>query len=332
MSVFSKIYEDKIQEIKNEELKRNKDTSVFINNICMTTVISSFEWENVPKLIRQIPDFIEESLFFFGQMGGFINDNGEFEILPCTRNGSLLENGLSSQYTLYYRNGKTVIKKYEDIELLFNNWSVTPSFIYVDEIAEKMTNALRAVDSALDRAKVPPLICSSKEELTNIITTALNNAYKNLTPYAIVNLSSAIAENITRIPLYDDKEQGIINLWDIFVRYKNLFFTTYGINNVEISKQERLTMAEGSANTEITRFGVFNDMYKHRKEFCKRVKEHFNYDLKVEINRNMDTVVELNMDNKEKIERDKNIIAPYGDQIENEKEEEKEEKEDEISD
>ena len=327
MSVFSKIYEDKIQEIKNQEIQRNKDTSAFLTNVCYTTVISSFKWKNVPKMIRQIPDFIEESLFFFGQMAGFMNDKGEFEVLPCTRNGSLLENGLSSQYTLYYRNGKTLIKNLDDIELLFNNWNVLPSVIFVEDICTKMINALRAVDSAIDRAKVPPIIFSTKEELTNIISSALSNAYNNNLPYAVANISSAIADNITRIAMYDDNEQGILNLWDVFVRYKNLFFTTYGVNNVEISKRERLTMAEGSSNTEITRYGVFYDMYEHREDFCVRVKEHFNYDLEVEINRNMDTVVELTMDTDDKIERDKDIITPYREQIETSETEEKEEKE-----
>lgn len=323
MGVFSKIYEKTMKDIENEELKRQNSTESFIQNLCVTTVISSFRWKNIPEMIRQIPYWIEESLFYFGKMAGTLDDEGKFIILPCTRNGNLLPNGLSSQYTLYYRNGKTLVRNLEEIELLYDNWSEIPSVLFTSDIAEKMANALRAVDSALERAKVPPIIFSQKEELTNIIINALNDSYQNKKPFAVANISNAVKAFIEKISMYDDKEVGIINLWDIFVRYKNLFFTTNGVNNVEISKQERLTMAEGSSNTEITRYGVFFDKYDHRRDFIERVKEHFGYELEIEINRNRDAVTDLSMDNKEKIEMENKMIAPYADKVE-----EKEEKDD----
>ena len=125
-----------------------------------------------------------------------------------------------------------------------------------------------------------------------------------------------------------------MNIWDIFVRYKNLFFTNYGINNVEISKQERLTLGESQSNTEITRYSVFWDMFEHRKEFCERVKEHFGIDISCEINRNIDTVVEFNLTTQDKIDMKNKMISPYEDMTvmkksaedEEEKTEEKEEK------
>lgn len=321
MSVFSKIYENAMKDIKDCELRKNEQTSIFINNIASTTVISSFKYKgDIPEMIKQIPDFIEENLFYFGKMGATINDEGEFVILPVTRNGNLLRNGLSSQYTFYYRNGETFIRNIEDMELIYDNWSEIPSLVFTTEIIEKMTNALRAVDCALERSKVPPIIASQKEELVGIITEALNNAYANKNPFAVASISSALISEIEKISLYDDREQGIINLWDIFVRYKNLFFTTNGINNVEIAKQERLTMAEGSANTEITRYGVFYDKYDHRIDAMERIEKHFGKKITVEINRNRDTVVDLQLDNKEKFELEKQIISPYKEEKEVEEE------------
>lgn len=348
MSVYSKIYEDKIKEIELDFQSHKTNTSLIIHNMFTTTVIGSFTWKGIPDFIKTVPDFIEESLYEAGKIAYFrIDDNvrkidgvtipeslenGDY-VAPAFANGRLLKNGLYSKYTMIFRDGTTVILPVECIELGFNNFSAVPSSLFVQEYVDKCSNALSAVDVSLYRAMLPTILSGKDEQTVNKIIEAIDKSYKQKSPFC-VSMLGYTEDEIKKEVLYDDREVGIINIWDIFVRYKNLFFTNYGVNNVEISKQERLTLGESQSNTEITRYSVFWDMFEHRREFCERVKEHFGVEISCEINRNIDTVVEFNLTTQDKIDMKNKMISPYEDMTvtkksaedEEEKTEEKEEK------
>ena len=81
-------------------------------------------------------------------------------------------------------------------------------------------------------------------------------------------------------------------------------YTTFGFDTIEIQKRERLTQAEGSANSEISRYSLFMDMFECRRDFADRVKEKFNFDLDVDINRNSNTVYNMQLDNEELIDNE----------------------------
>lgn len=327
MSVYSKIYEDKIKEIELDFQSHKTNTSLIIHNMFTTTVIGSFTWKGIPDFIKTVPDFIEESLYEAGKIAYFrIDDNvrkidgvtipenmenGDY-VAPAFANGRLLKNGLYSKYTMIFRDGTTVILPVECIELGFNNFSAVPSSLFVQEYVDKCSNALSAVDISLYRAMLPTILSGKDEQTVNKIIEAIDKSYKQKSPFC-VSMLGYTEDEIKKAVLYDDREVGIINIWDIFVRYKNLFFTNYGVNNVEISKQERLTLGESQSNTEITRYSVFWDMFEHRKDFCDRVKEHFGVEITCEINRNIDTVVEFNLTTQDKIDMKNKMISPYED-------------------
>ena len=311
MSVFSKVYEQISSEIQQHEDYRTLTTEQFLTTLFYSTVIASFSYEgNLPKFIKPIPSYIEECLFGSSKIA-FFEHEGEHYITPCYASGILLDNGLYSTYTCIFRNGRTLIKKLEEIEICDNMSLGLPSRVLVDEILQKCITAMRAVDVSLERASMPALTFANDENLVNQITIAVNKSVLQHNPMALIAASTFKGDTLNKYDLFDNRAQDVLALWDIFVRYKNLFFTTFGINNVEISKTERLTRAEGESNTEITRYAIFYDMYEHRVDWLKRVKEHFGVSIKCNINRNYETVSAMTMTNEEKREMNEMVIAPY---------------------
>lgn len=318
MSVFSNVYEDKMREIHTQESISTFSTDLYIRNLFYTTVISSFKWGgDIPEFIGPDEDFIEESLFNWGQIGYFEHE-GKHYIAPCFPSGRLMKNGLYDTYTFIFRNGEMFIKKYDEIELCFDNVFRLPSIIPVNEMVEKCVQALRTVDMLLVRAGLPSIKAIGDEQKIQMIVDKISLARKKNDPYAIVS-GDWIGDDVINIPMYDQKSDDIIAQWDIFVRYKNLFFTTYGVNVVEISKTERLTQAEGESNTEISRYGLFYDKYEHRKSWCDRIKKKFNKTLTLDINRNYETVSALTLTTEEKKQMQKDVIAPYAEKFESNK-------------
>ena len=313
MSVFSKLYEKQMEKIEEHEHFKTTTTYLFLRQLLTTSVISSFEWKGVPDFIKEIPDYIEESYFGAGKIAA-TEYNGERLIAPCYANGTLKKSGLYSHYTLIFRDGTQLILPKEDIELGFNNCFHTPSHLVVNEMIENCVRALRAVDMSLFRAQLPSLLALNDEEKINSVIAEIEKQYKKINPLAVVS-GDWVENDLQKFELFDNRATDVLALWDIFVRYKNLAFTTFGINNVEITKNERLTLNESESNTEITRYGMFYDMYSHRKDFCDRVNNRFGWDLSVTLNRNYNTVAELNMSNEDKIEMQEKIITPYADKI-----------------
>lgn len=312
-----------MEKIQKAEHFKNVATDNFLRQLFYTTVIGSFGYEgDIPKFIGADPDYIEECLFYGGTIAYFkhTQGDGEYYIANCYPAGILMKNGLYDRYTIIFRNGETFIYKYEEIEICFNNTFKIPSIITVNEIIEKCLRSLRSVDMSLIKASMPNLLaCEDETRLTQLMEK-LTKSYEMVDPLSVVS-GDWVENEVKKVELYDNRAQDILALWDIFVRYKNLFFTTFGINNVEISKTERLTQAEGQSNTEITRYGLFNDMYSHRVDWCNRIKNHFGKELKCVINRNVDTVVELNLTTEEKIQMKNDMIAPYKEGVKTDKSE-----------
>lgn len=299
MSTYHNIYEENIQK-ENANLlidKRQNDSFLLIN--FFNTVISSFTWQNLPKtILKRMP---EEQLCFSGRTAFFIDDNGEYKIYPCFMSGALLENGEYESYQIIARNGKTWQRKREDIEICYNNSLCVPSAPSIFTLADQASYALRAVRSSLRRSMLPKVITGNTNEALSALSDMLDDEL-NLKPFRVA-FNSAISKNENEvIDFFDNSKEDVLAKWDVFVRYRNLFYTTFGINNIEIMKKERLTESEGSGNDEITRYTLLNDMISCRQDFCDRVKERFNYDLSFEVNRDSMTVYETQLDNDEKID------------------------------
>ena len=299
MSVFHNLYETKLNDAL-KEVKTNKyATMSTIFNSYYTTVVSTFSWKNLPKkVLLFLP---EEYLCYWGMIAFFKDDKNEYNILPCWGSGKLLENGEYSEYSMVAKNGKTYTRKREDIALCYDNCMKIPSIIMIRELSSKSSKALRAVDASLRKATMPAIL-SAKDEIDMATISDMYDEEKEDLPFRVTNSNSLKNDNITKYSIYDNREIDILAQWDVYVRYRNLFYTMNGVNNVEVQKKERLTEAEGSGNDEITRYTLLKDKYRLRLGWVKEIKEKFSYDMEFELNRDSTTVYELSLSNKEKID------------------------------
>ena len=301
MSALTQVYREKYQKyLEDNKLAHNSQTlTLFIN--LYSAITSTFKWKGLPK---NIPFYFPERwLFNNGLMAGCMMD-GEFNMFPAFGNGQLNDYGLFESYTLTTATGKPIQKTIDEIELCRNNTLCLPSIYILNEMVTKCDNALTAVDNTLKRAAFSKIISCKTPEQQDVIMGILEGK-KSFNQIAMITLNEALKTgDIDVHTLFDNKADDVLALWDVFARYRNMAYTTFGFDTIEIQKRERLTQAEGSANSEISRYSLFMDMFECRRDFADRVKEKFNFDLDVDINRNSNTVYNMQLDNEELIDNE----------------------------
>lgn len=282
MSVYHNLYETKISEITND-IKLNKTTNSYLlwSNY-YSTVIKSFEWEGVPPFLKRTPFLIEEYLIYWGMCGAF-EDSGEIKILPCYGSGALREDGLYTEYMFIAKNGKSYIRKIEDVELCFNNSNRIPSILSINEFTQKSSYALQVVDSALRKASLPNLLVADDEtDLSSI--TDLYDEQGNLKPFRVTLNKGFTDGDIKNVSIFDNKNIDIKALLDVFKKYNDLFYNSFGVTT-SIAKNERMSKEEALSNEEMVRYGLISDMLSCRECFVALVNEHFGTELSVKLNR-----------------------------------------------
>ena len=298
MGVFHKLYEDKLKQVYKDAIVEDSATRGSLFMSYYTATISTFKWTNLPE--GTLPFQPEEYLTYWARMAFFKDDDGSFKMFPAYPSGSLLENGEYDRYTIISKNGKVWERSRDDIALCYDNSMMIPFIVIVEELSGKSSVALEAVDSALRKAILPAVISCKDEQQMNMLADMYDKV-KRLLPFRLTMNGGFSDDSINTFNIFDNAKNDVISLWDVYVRYRNLFYTTIGVNNIEIQKRERLTKSEGSGNDEITRYTFLNDRYLHRLTFKDEVKEKFNYELGLEINRDTATVYEENLTNEEKI-------------------------------
>lgn len=298
MSVFNNIYLEQINKLRSEEHKEFLGASQTIYNNFYTTVVSTFKWKNLPD--TTLPFLPERYLYFYGRCAFFKDKNGKYQIVPIVPAGKLLPNGEYDTYIGFFLDGTTVTLKREDIVIFYDNSRSLPSYIFVNEFAENATLAFTAVKQALKKAIAPTVIECTNEAQLNEIVNAVD--YANLATFK-ATLSKALSKGeISTHHIFDNKANDVTALWDIFTRYRNFFYGSYGSNNIEIVKSERLTERESQGNDEIIRFTLLQEKNELRQYGSEQVKTKFNYDLPIELNRSAETVYDLTVDNEKKVE------------------------------
>lgn len=298
-SVYHNLYTAKYEESCQAQNLKKFHTDFNFFDTCMTAVLNTFKWKNFPY--EKLPAFMIE---WFYQNAGRIAMYEEDDILkihPCYPAGALTEEGDYDAYMIITPNGKSFTRNINDIEVGFNNCFKMPYVYKVNQFSEKMSYALRAVDSSLTKACLPTIaLFENPEQLKKF--DRFTDPEIAVQPFVGMLKEKLVAKDVETQSLYHAGDIDVLALWDVYVRYRNLFYTTFGINNVEVTKRERLTEAEGAGNDEITRYSLLDDMYECRKDWCVRCNKHWGINMTLEINRDVSTVFELQTPNDEKIE------------------------------
>lgn len=300
MSVFQNIYTSKYEQAERdrEQVKHATDFNFF--DTCLTAVINTFKWNGYPD--KKLPQFMIETFFQnAGRVAMYINDNGKLKIHPAYPSGALTDTGDYTAYEIITPNGKSYLRQADDIEVGFNNCFRMPYVYKIEQFSSRMSYALRAVDSALTKACLPNIVLFEDMEQMKKFDK-FTDPQVATQPFVAMLKEKLVSKEAETLSLYEAGKVNVIELWDVYVRYRNLFYTTFGVNNVEVQKRERLTEAEGAGNDEITRYSLLQDMYDNRKDWCERCNKHFDVNMSVEVNRDISTVFELETSNEEKIE------------------------------
>lgn len=311
MGVFENIYTSDYEESRKKNYLDKLYTDFDFMQIYATTLINTFEWGM--KTFKYPRFYMEEFLQRSGVMALFYDDEKKPQIYPAFGIGTLLPDYTWSDYTIIAPNLQTYLRKKEDIVLCYNNCFRNSYYPMLRKFADDSSYALRAVHTGLEKAAMPTIVAFDNEEEVKTFGE-LQWREKLLYPFKAILKKKFDNGKPERVTAFDNRENDIISLWDIFNRNDRLFYRTFGINTVDIQKQERLTETESKGNDEIVRFSLLADMYNNRKAFCEEAKEKFGIEITVALNRDTASVYEIEVDNKQKIE-DQQIIITKGSNV-----------------
>lgn len=289
------------------------------------TAISSFKWKN----ITNVPFFMPEKFLLYSGRIGVFEYEGKAVVYPIYPAGALIDDGEYSAYTAIFPNGKSVRLQREDVVIIFGNSLKLPTYSIVQDFANKSSFALCAVDTALKRAMLPPLIATSSEEQLKKILSIQSPEKLLETICAMASNEGYGEKDLQRVPVFDNRETDVLSLWDVFSRYDRMFYRNFGISTVGIQKNERLTEAESTGEEEMTRYTLFKDMYDCRIAGIEEANKRFGTNIEIEINRDEKTVFEMVQTNEDKIKM-REVISSRGSNM-NIEEGVKDEKEDDTS-
>lgn len=305
MSSLTQIYNENYDKYIEKQNALNCSHNLTLFSQYYATVTNSWKWKTPNKKIQFF--YPEKWLCYTGMMASFM-DGKEWKMYPAFPSGFLEEFGEFSKYVTVSIDGQTKDIPIDECVICYNNTLQIPSIWLINDLCSNASLALKAVNKTLRRASFSRIINARDPKTVDLLKQILVKGEIDDERLALITLADGVREkNIELTELFDNRVDDILSQWDVYVRYRNMFFTTFGVNTVEIAKKERLTQAEGSGNDEIVRYGLFSDMTNCRFDFVDRNIEKFDIDreqLDCEINRDSRTVYETLLTNDEKIENE----------------------------
>lgn len=281
-SVFHNIYTQQYDKVLSNVIEEDCGVVATFRLLCLETVLNMFVWKNLPPDV--LPYMPERYACWWGTFAAFRDDDGQFRLFPAYPAGELLQNGQYSRYNVIALNGKNWVRNREDIALCYNNTLATPSIGLINELADKMSTALRAVDCALERSLIPTVFSTPDPEDFKTLS-GLYDKTKNKLPFRVMASSNGLSEVKVINDAFDTSRYNVTMLYDVFSKYRNLFNQIFGINALSVIKKERLTSGELTGGEEQASFTLINGMYERRREFCAECKEKFNSNIDFDVSR-----------------------------------------------
>lgn len=268
-----------------DSLMLNDSTYIDYLNRFKRIALSIFEWVNLPKSMNA--RYLELCLYYTGQAAllkdkdyGFINTkaaaNGYVNIYGLPTKINCFSYSYQSIRTLYTGlNPNLSDKQFEyqknnEAILVMNNWDRLPTAGSMELFAYRLYNAERTCDVNLNAQRTPLLL--AVDEKQRLMMENLYNQYNGNQPFIFgdknqINETSIKAIN-TLAPYVVDK------ISDYKKEIWNEALTYLGINNIAITKKERLTENESNENNELVNLNLFA-MLEPRKQACREFNEKY---------------------------------------------------------
>lgn len=301
-----------------DSLVINEETYLDYLNRFRRIALSMFEWVNLPKSMDS--RYLEQCLYYTGQASllfdkkyGFINTkcagSGYVNIYGLPDRFNCFSYGYNSMRKLYVglnpmltEAQKENQKNYECI-LVMNNWDRTPTAGSMELFAYRLYMAQRTCDVNISAQRFPVMIRGTKNQ--RLILENLYNQYNGNQPF-IFGDSDQLNEDILKA--IDTKAPYVV---DKISEYKkeiwNEALTFLGINNIAISKKERLTENESSENNELVNLNL-QAMLEPRLRACREFNEKYGF-----TGTDKEISVRVRSDLKNIIKMEQSIVSDYQD-------------------
>lgn len=233
-----------------------------------------FEWKNLPDTIDE--RFLEMTLFNRGSIVCFEDKvlgmlalpaalGGKFNVyrIPITRN-IIANNGYHKKCTI------------KNSVIIWNNFLHSNSRLDIEIFSKKLYNLDRTIDVNVNAQKTPILVsCDETERLS------MKNAYKEYDGNAPVIWGDKRLKPESLTVLKTDAPYVSDRLYTLKTQIWNEALTFLGINNVNITKKERLLNDEVNRNQGGTIASRYSRLVM-RQNACKEINKMFGTNISVD--------------------------------------------------
>lgn len=264
----------------NDSLYLNSETYNDYLNRFTRIALSMFEWINLPKTMDS--RYLEQCLFYNGQASLLYDEKYGFINTKCAGNGYVNIYGLPSKlhcFSYDYQTDRELYvgsnevnktKKDDECILVMNNWSRIPTAGSMELFAYRLTMAQRTCDVNISGQKFPVMVIGDEKQ--RLMLENLYSQYDGNQPFIFGNKSQLTGDEMkvlnTESPYVVDKiTEYKKEIW-------NEALTYLGINNISVTKKERLTENESNENNELVNLNL-QSMLAPRIEACKKFNEKF---------------------------------------------------------
>ena len=240
-------------------------------------LLSMFVWEGLPDGISA--RFIEEKLFDLGQVIFFKSKEMGFYVVSCATQIGFNCYGEPTSYRAYSIDGSiNEIVHADDCIPIWNDIFRSGNADKVHFFAKRLSNIEKTIDVNLEQLKQPYIVACPEGQ--KISVEQFFKKKTNGEPYIFVSDDFNTMNSITVL------QTGVQNytkdLQDLKHLKESEALTTFGINNVNIAKRERLVSGEAEQNDEQIAINK-NSMYQARINAVKQINEKFGLEISVSI-------------------------------------------------
>lgn len=291
----------------------NERTFVDYLNRFRRIALSMFEWVNLPSSMSS--RYLEECLYYNGQASllytnkyGFINTkcagSGYINIYGLPDKLNCFSYGFNEMRELYTGiNPLNETEKDKECILVMNNWDRTPTVSSMELFAWRLYLAQRTCDVNVSAQRFPVMVVGDEKQ--RLMLENLYSQYDGNRPFIFGNKDQLSGNELKAI------NTGAPYVVDKISEYKKEIFnealTYLGINNMSVSKKERLTENESMENNELVNLNL-QAMLAPRLEACRQFNEKYGL-----TGTDKEISVRLRSDLQNIIKEEQSIVSDYMD-------------------
>ena len=243
--------------------------------------ISMFDWVNLPESMDE--RFLELCLFYYGQAALLKDEKYGFINTKAASNGYMNIYGLPTDINCYsfeyhadrrtYQDGginSPTVNPDEQAILVMNTAERISTASTISLYARRLAEADRSAEVNIRLQKFP--IVMNVDEKQRLAALNMFRQYDGNEPLLFGDKNQMLSESLKAV------QTGIPYVADKIMAYKkeiwNEYLTFLGINNLEVSKKERLVASEATTNNEVINLNLMSFLVPRQKA-AKQFNELF---------------------------------------------------------